>query len=334
MPAKVHKLIVIMTFSIIFTKLCILDFYHIPTSSMEDTIQTGSTVLVSKVHYGLRVPITPLQIPFIHSARDSNNKILYSNWIQLPAFRLPGFAEVNYGDIIVFNYPKEVTYPIDIRTPYIKRCVGTPGDTIKYIDGTLNRNSKLSDKFLFVKQKHLIESKKKISNTDFNKNDIESFSRLYPNHQHSKLLKEKYIYEMLTNRKKLKQFLKRNEQAKLLVKRSEVDNEITSKYLKLVSENWTTNNFGPIVVPCEGLKIEINKNSISLYIDIITHHESNKKVIIKGSKLIIDDRVTNYYVFKQDYYFVMGDNRTFSKDSRFWGFVPQDHIVGKAIFDF
>ena len=98
-----------------------------------------------------------------------------------------------------------------------------------------------------------------------------------------------------------------------------------------ITYNWNEDNFGPIVIPKKGMKVELNRKNISLYKKIISEYEGNK-LEINPSQIKVNDIHVEQYTFKKDYYWMMGDNRHKSEDSRFWGFVPDDHIVGKPIF--
>ncbi|MFN7014431.1 MAG: signal peptidase I, partial [Bacteroidia bacterium] len=132
---------------VLLLRLFVVEAFTIPTSSMEKTIQVGDFIMVSKVHYGARIPITPLSFPFSHQKIPfTENTSAYSKKIQFPYFRLPGFTQIKRNDIIVFNYPLENEIPIDHRTHFVKRCVGLPGDTLL-----------ISEKFIIVNNDTLIQ---------------------------------------------------------------------------------------------------------------------------------------------------------------------------------
>jgi len=108
----------------------LLEAFMVPTSSMEGTILVRDYIFMSKVHYRTKLPRTPLQLPLTHQKVWGTNIPSYLNWISLPYYRLPGFTKVKRGDVVVFNYPKELQYSSDVKTFWVKRCVGLPGDTL------------------------------------------------------------------------------------------------------------------------------------------------------------------------------------------------------------
>ena len=137
--------------------------YAIPTPSMENTLMVGDYLFVSKLHYGIRTPRTPLQVPLTHQKIWGTNIPSFSDAIQLPVYRTPGFSEVKSGDVVVFNYPPglahEADYPADLKTNYVKRCIGTPGDKVQikqekvFVNGQEMPAPRRSQTFYFVKTK-------------------------------------------------------------------------------------------------------------------------------------------------------------------------------------
>jgi len=116
----------------------IMEAYTIPTPSMENSLLVGDFLFVSKFHYGTRTTSTPLQVPLTHQKIWFTEIPSYSDAIQLPQYRLPGFTEVKREDVVVFNIPprelNDNDYPVDLKTNYIKRCVAIPGDTLKIVE--------------------------------------------------------------------------------------------------------------------------------------------------------------------------------------------------------
>jgi len=331
----------------------IVEAYKIPTPSMEGTLLAGDFLLVSKVSYGPKLPNTPLSIPFFPNLLP-NGKKSYSPLIKLPYKRLKGISKVQRNDIIVFNFPEGdtvidkypgqnyyslvrqfgkdylhtrfsfITHPVDKRDNYIKRCIGIPGDSIRIIASEVFVNSvKLAElpgqKFkYYIKTKNLPLSRDRMLELGLSENDL--------NYNISNSL---YIISLAAEeREKISRLpevisVLRYSEPVLSFKNAEVFPHST----KL---SWSEDSFGPVLVPAKGMYIEININNLPLYRRIIEVYEKNK-IEVKGDSIYINDKFTSSYSFKMNYYFVMGDNRHNSADSRFWGFVPEDHLVGKAI---
>lgn len=144
----------------------------VPTESMENTIMTGDTIIVSKLHYGPRTPITPLQIPLTHQTTKIFNLKSFSTLIKLPSFRFPGFSKVKRGDIVVFNCITEKNLPIDMRTIYVKRCVGLPGEEISSIDDEIFINKQKIDDNENLVFNYFISSQINLGEQWFKKNEI------------------------------------------------------------------------------------------------------------------------------------------------------------------
>ena len=297
-----------------------LEAFAIPSSSMERTFLTGDYIVVSKMHYGTRTPITPLQIPLTHQTIGRTGIPAYLDWIQLPSYRLPGFSRIKRGDPVVFNYPMELDKPIDLRSYYIKRCVGLPGDTLcikdaqVYIDETPQSHYPGSQYRYYVK-----------ANASLNK----QFFAKYGIREHLPV-QEGYLIHTTPAVADLLGVVDAVEEVhRLVMPLGMADPNIYPNSANLL---WNADHLGPITIPAQGMTITIDKNTLNQYERIITYHEGHQDVQIDDQdQLWINGEQVTSYTFRQDYYFMMGDNRHNSMDSRFWSFVPQDHIVGKAI---
>lgn len=308
---------------VLMLRLFVVEAFTIPTSSMEKTMQVGDFIMVSKVHYGARFPITPLSFPFSHQKIPfTENTPAYSKKIQFPYFRLPGFTKIKRNDIIVFNYPLENDIPIDHRTHFVKRCVGLPGDTLK-----------VSEKFIIVNNDTLIQPEF----AEYNYHVKTDTAGLSP-----ELFDELEIYDggAVSNKGDYRVALSKEMAEKLKQKEHIIDViEITEKkenyydYLFPYSDSikWNTDFYGPIYIPKIGDNIKLNIQNLPFYRKIISDFEHNNLEIINDS-IFINNQFAENYTIQKNYFFVMGDNRHYSSDSRFWGFVPEDHIVGKAWF--
>ena len=345
----------------------LFEAYTIPTSSMEKTLLIGDFLFVSKVAYGPRVPETPIAFPFAHHTLPLTNYVKsYVEWIKLPYYRFRGYTKIKRNDVVVFNYPDgdtvalykqnqsyyqlcrdygrenvwapyfinpyneqdacgPVVYrPVDKRENYIKRCVAIPGDTLFIKNQEININSKTTNKGIGTKQyQYIVTTDGSPINPLMIQNlDITDSVMMFSS---GKLL--------MTLTDQAAEILKLSNNIKSVVKICDTihDNATGRTFPYDKHFNWTRDNFGPMVITAKGMTVNISLANIALYDKIIVNYELNK-LEIKGNKIFINGKESTKYTFKMNYYWMMGDNRHNSADSRYWGFVPEDHIVGKAVF--
>ena len=260
-------------------------------------------------------------MPLTHQKIWWTNLPSYVDWIQLPQYRLPGFTSIKQNDVVVFNYPPELEYPVDLKTNYIKRCVGLPGDSLKVVNTQVYINNEPLDNPEKMEFRYNIVTNQDIKERVFKNYDISTPERTnygYMAHTTPDIAAE---FEKLS-------FVDKVEI--LTMSKEQINPRVYPKNSQLFA--WNEDYYGAIWIPAEGATIELNELTIALYRDVIKNYEHNDEVVIENGKMIIDGEEVSQYTFKQNYYFMMGDNRHNSEDSRFWGFVPEDHVVGKAFF--
>ncbi|MCU0445768.1 MAG: signal peptidase I [Microscillaceae bacterium] len=314
---------------VIFFRWLVFEPYTIPTSSMENTLWAGDFILVSKLHYGARTPATILQMPLTHQKLWFSERKSYWDipWLRLPIARLGGFASVKAGDIVVFNYPPETEHPIDLKTHYIKRCVAVAGDTLEMKDLAIWVNHQKQIPLANRQYRYFVTVEKEI-NANFFRDFQIPYHRLIR-------LDTGLMYEIQATPEKMRLFRKL-EFVKGIIPQKKPQNQINSAVFPHHPEfAWNEDNWGALVIPAKGMTMPMTKRNVQLYGELIRRYEiynRAKKIEVLDNQLFIDGKLLENYTFQQDYYFVMGDNFHNSLDSRFWGLVPQDHLVGKAVF--
>ncbi len=330
-----------------------IEAYAIPTGSMENSMLIGDHLFVSKVHYGARTPKTLFQFPLAHQKFWGTEIPSYSDIVQLPVYRLPGFRKVRRGEPVVFNYPPDLDFPLDIKTFYVKRCVAIPGDEFEIRNKQIYINGEASENPPGMQTSYFVESDRGVHSRFMREVNITDYDDDSPNNDYATTAMPNYRPE---GKGKLG-FIIKSDQARAdqlakfnFIKGIEeifydsLDVAFPEAQLFQGSEhtgydpitefNWTRDNFGPLKMPAKGETIQLTQRNIDLYRTVIEHFEGNDNVVVSPGEISIDGEKITEYTFKQGYYFMVGDNRHNSADSRTWGFVPADHIVGKPLFVF
>jgi len=301
----------------------LIEAFTIPTPSMERSLLVGDFLFVSKVHYGARTPKTPLQVPLTHQKIWGTDIPSYVDWIQLPQFRLPGFSDIENGDVVVFNWPVEEQYPTDLKTNYIKRCIAIPGDELKIVDKQIFINGEPFADPPNVQYSYEVYASEVIQDRVFRNLGI--------NVDEIRTGNSGKYYIIFTNEEKAKKLEQYDFVIEVKQQNFELGQGSERIFPKDPQYNWSIDNFGPLYIPAAGETVKIDKASLPLYEYAILNYEGLDNARIENGKLYIDENAVSEYTFRQDYYFMMGDNRHDSEDSRVWGFVPQDHVLGKGL---
>jgi signal peptidase I len=331
----------------------LFEAYTIPTGSMEGTMLVNDYLFVSKLAYGPRVPMTPLAVPLVHNTMPFTGGKSYTEAVQWKYHRIPGFGHVERNDVVVFNYPcgdtvmaeqpeqdyyqacrangrdrvmgnfTIITRPVDKKENYIKRCIGVPGDVLEIKNARVYINGQPNILFPHSKLNYLVKSKGSLPAVD----DNLEMSLMVNN--------STYIYNLANDQADIMRKAPNVASAEIYMNTpaGSAPMEPAEWVFPFDTANykWNRDNFGPLTIPKEGVTVTLTPQNIAVYRRIIRNYEGNT-LDEKDGKFLINGQEATSYTFKMDYYWMMGDNRHNSLDSRYWGFVPIDHVVGKAWF--
>jgi len=350
--------VIFAVFAAAFIRMFLIEAFVIPTSSMEGSLLVGDFLFVSKAHYGIRTPMTVLQVPLVHNTIPFIGSESYTKTPSLGYHRLPAIETVDRNDPVVFNYPagdstiigpsrnysledlrrygalddprfansQVRVRPVDKRDHYIKRCIALPGDKMEIKDKQVYINDKAVENPSKLQFRHQVI----LNGGSINIDKLEDWGVSLAETRATQNQGDQRIYALTDQQvEKIKAMDPKFQVVPIPSEPPRAD--ILFPHDPKNFSGWTNDNFGPITIPKKGVTVTITPNNIELYRRVITAYEGHTLAIQNG-RILIDGQPTTTYTFAQDYFWMMGDNRHNSEDSRVWGYVPEDHIVGKPLF--
>lgn len=348
--------------------------YMIPSSSLEKSLLVGDYLWVNKALYGPRVPQTPLHFPLEQHTLPVINTKSYIESPQLPYHRLPGLREIKRGDIVVFNYPQgdtvalkiqnpdyyQIAYdlkrngisdpkayieanpevfgeivvrPVDRRENYVKRAIGLPGERLLIRNDSVFINGKPIAEPTNIQFNYIIPVKSNIPASRWEEIGV-SKDDYVPALAFDESNGVYYYNLPLTYAMKSKVEKWPEIAGPILTEAQTGRFDLSAGIFPLGNTyGWSRPEIGELWIPKRGETLHLTLENLPVYERAIRVYEGND-LKVKDGKIYINGSPTEYYTFKMDYYWMMGDNRDRSADSRYWGFVPEDHIVGSPMFVF
>ncbi len=299
---------VLLTISI-GVKLFWFEIYIVPSSSMENTLYPNDVIVVNKLKYGPNLPASPADIPWVNLLfyfnedwRESTNVKWWENK------RLQGITKIKNGDLLLFTMPFNNSFNI------VKRSIAKGGDTIKIRDGVVYINNHSYNPTNLIKNEYL-----------FKKTDEQLLLRMLDS-LNTDTMPLKISDTGLAVALSIQDM---NKLEKLGLSSSKIIDTLSRRnlYPEIPDSKWNLDHYGPLIIPFKGMKIDLNSQNYNVYNKVINDFEGVEIKEYEDS-FLINNNVRKTYVFKQDYFFMMGDNRKQSSDSRFFGFVPKSRIIG------
>ncbi len=297
---------------VLFLRTFFFEISPVSSPSMEKGLLTGDFMFINKLSYGPRLPKTLLSLPFV-------NQKYYSTLIELPYLRLFGSPDVERNDVVVFNYPQENEYPVDHRSYFVKRCVALPGDSFRIEKGSVYVNNEATDDETLLQYNYHIKSARLLDSAFIEHYQLREGGRISDNNDYSFTLTDALADTLLS-----KTFI-------TSIEKSTEAREMWDEFVFPFNSHykWNVDYYGPVRIPAKGDTVRLDSMNLCFFERIISVYEGNT-LELKHDSVFINGDFSPSYVIQQNYYFMMGDNRHNSQDSRHWGFVPEDHIIGKA----